>query len=51
MTPNDILLYSQISALLSHHQRSFLLQQMENNSRDPQLNIMQGVRDLGTLIP
>ena len=28
MTPNDILLYSLISDLLSHHQRSFFLQQM-----------------------
>lgn len=31
MTPNDILLYSLISALLSHHQ-SFLLQQMETST-------------------
>jgi hypothetical protein len=28
MTPNGILLYSQISAFFSHHQRSFLLQQL-----------------------
>ena len=33
MTPNDILLYSQISVLLSHHQRSFLLQQMGTDTK------------------
>ena len=32
MTPNDILLYSEIRALLSHHQRSFPLQQMRTNT-------------------
>lgn len=32
MTPNEILLYSQISTLLSHHQKSFLLQQMGTNT-------------------
>lgn len=31
MTPNGILLYLQIRALLSHPQRSFLLQQMGMN--------------------
>ena len=30
--PNDILLYSYIGALFSHHQRSFLLQQMKTNT-------------------
>ena len=32
MTPNDIMLNSEISALFSHYQRSFLLQQMETNT-------------------
>lgn len=32
MTSNDILLYSQKSALLNHHQRSFLLQQIGTNT-------------------
>ena len=32
MTPNDILLCLVIIALLSHHQRSFLLQQMGTNT-------------------
>jgi hypothetical protein len=31
MTPNDILLCSKICALLSHHQRNFFFQQMENS--------------------
>ena len=48
MIPKGILLNSWISALLSHHQRSFLQQQMGSN-RDPQPDIIQRVRDLGTL--
>jgi hypothetical protein len=32
MIPNNILLYSQIYALLSHQQKSFLLQQMGTNT-------------------
>lgn len=32
MTPNDILLYSQIIVLLRHHQRSLLLKQMGTNT-------------------
>lgn len=31
MTTNDIPLYSQMSASLSHHQRGFLLHQMETD--------------------
>ena len=50
MTPNDILLYSWISALLSHHQRGFLLQQMRRH-RDPQSDNVQRARDLRALSP
>jgi hypothetical protein len=32
MTPDGIQLYSEISALFSHHQKNFLLQQMEINT-------------------
>lgn len=32
MTPKDTLLYSQLSDLFSHHQRSFLLQEMERDT-------------------
>ena len=32
MSPNDVLLFSQISALASHHQRGFLLQKMGINT-------------------
>lgn len=31
MTPNDVLLYSD-QCLLSHHQRTFLIQQMEKST-------------------
>ena len=31
MTPNYFLLYSEISALFGHHQRNFLLYQMETD--------------------
>ena len=31
MTPNGLLLYSEINALLSHHQRIFFLQQLGKN--------------------
>lgn len=48
-TPKDILLYSLISVLLSHHQRCFLLQKMGTNAEiHSQIN-MERVRDLGTL--
>lgn len=33
MTLNDIMLSSQINALLSHHRKNFLLQQREKNTR------------------
>jgi hypothetical protein len=35
MTLNDIMLYSQTSALLGYHPRRFLLQHMRKTSRDP----------------
>ena len=47
----DIMLDSQSSgALLSPHQRRFLLQQIGSN-RDPQPDSVQSVKDLGTLCP
>ena len=46
MTPNDILLYSPNNVLFSHHQRSFLLQQMGTNT---ETDVIQSVRDLETL--
>ena len=48
MTSNDILIYSYISDLLSHHQKSFLLQEM---GTDTEVHIMQIVKDPGTLNP
>ena len=41
MTPGDILLDSDISALLSHHQRRVLLSKDGKKYRDPQPDIMQ----------
>ena len=38
MGPNDILLYSYISALLSHHQRCFLLKQIGPNTETHRKN-------------
>lgn len=49
MTPNSSLLYSEINALLSLHQRSFLLQQMKT-SKDPWSDIIQRMRDLVCLL-
>lgn len=50
MTPNDVLLDSLISVLLSLPQRSFLLQ-MGTNTETPQLNKVQRGLDLGLLGP
>ena len=49
MTLDDVLLFSEISALLRHHRTGFLLQQIGNKRRDPQPDSVQRVRDLGTL--
>ena len=49
MTPDEILLYSQMSISSGHHKRSFLLQYIGTN-RNPQLDNMQIVRDLGILM-
>lgn len=49
MTPNIIILYLKNSGLLSHHQRRFLLQQMETNTK-ANLDIVQ-TRDLRTFRP
>lgn len=38
MIPNDILLYSYISPLTSHHQRDFLQQQMGTDEETPAHN-------------
>lgn len=38
VTPEDVLLYSGIVVLLSHHGRSFLMQDMRSG-RDPQLDM------------
>lgn len=51
MTPNDVLLDSLISVLLSLSQRSFLLLQMGTNTETPQLNKVQRGLDLGLLSP
>lgn len=48
MTPNDIMLSSQINALLSHHQKKFLLQQ-RGKIQGLKIGIIQ--RDLGILTP
>lgn len=40
MIPNDILLYSWISAVSSYQQRDFLWHQMGTECRDPQADIM-----------
>lgn len=48
MTPNGRLLYTQISVLISHHQRSFLLLSEGNKYRCPQLD---RVTDLGKFSP
>lgn len=50
VTPNDILLYSQISVLLSYCQR-FPPAADSNKCRDPQPDIMQGMKNLGTNNP
>ena len=52
VTPSDTVLYAWVSALLIHHQRSFLLEQMgENTEVHSQPANTQIVRDLGTLRP
>lgn len=48
---NDILLHSQSSILLSHHQRSFLLQRMGTNAETHSQTKMQKARDLRTFSP
>lgn len=48
--PNITFCYTQISALLSPHQISFLLQKMRTNT-ETQMDNRQNVRDLGTLSP
>jgi hypothetical protein len=46
MTPNDILLYTELSVLLNHLPRGFLLQQMGiNKYRDLHPGLMQRVRE------
>ena len=50
ITTNTILLYSQVSVFLSHHQKRLLLQQLRTNIDLHPVN-MQKVRDLRTLIP
>ena len=47
MTANDALLYSKISAVLSHPQRDFLLQQRRTNPETHSQTCR--VKDLGTL--
>lgn len=49
MTPNDILLHTYISVLLSHYQKSVLLQQMGTNTETTP-GITQRMADLETLI-
>lgn len=51
IAPNDSLICSQTSILLSYHQRTFLLQQMGNEFKNPQLDHFQRLRDLGTFSP
>lgn len=50
MTPNDSQLDSQISALFSHHRRSFLLYQTGTDAEIHSQTLCR-VRDLGTLSP
>jgi hypothetical protein len=51
MTPNGILLYSWIRALLSHYQRSFHLQQMGTNTETSRKEEdMQKMRDPKTAL-
>ena len=50
MTLDDILLYSEISAFPSHHQRCSLLQYMGANTEST-TDDMQRVRALGTCSP
>lgn len=50
MTPDSVLLYSEVSVCLSHHQKSLSLQYMETNTHgDPQLDKGQRGRVLGAL--
>ena len=52
MPPNAGLLYSYITtALFSYHQRSFPLSADGRNYIEPQTDIIQKVRDPGTLCP
>lgn len=43
--------YTQISALLRHHQRSFLFKQTGTEAETSQWSKLQRVKDLGTLHP
>jgi hypothetical protein len=45
LTPNDILLYSPFSALLSHHQRTIILQEKKTDT-EKQIQTICRVRDL-----
>lgn len=47
MIPKDILVYSWISTLFSHHQRSVLLHLVETNT-ETHTQVITRVRDLGT---
>lgn len=49
MTPDDIPLSSEVGALYSHHQSSYLSDR--NKFREPQSSNMQRVKDLGLLSP
>lgn len=48
MTPHDILQYSYFNALLNHHQKCCIIQQMRTNTKT---HVIQKVRDLGILGP
>lgn len=47
--PNDILLYSWISAFFIYHQKNVLLQKIGRKYRDPQPGLIPRVRDPETL--
>ena len=51
MTSKDILLHSQISALLIPYQRGFLWQQMGTNTETHSQTLCRELRDLGTSRP
>jgi hypothetical protein len=47
MTPGDILLYAQMSALLSHLERGFLLQQMRTDTKTQRQTLCKERETLG----